>query len=566
MVNETASVTDLPTPDAVRAAGSVRESGSMPASEAVDAPTSSVVREKSGSRVVSWATVVAAAGVFVVSLALDLRTLLRDVSYWDTGEFQTLGAVLGIAHPTGYPTYTLLDWLASVVFQPFGNPAFRADLLSAVLVSGACALLAIAVIQLTHRAALGVLAGLALAVSPLGWSLAVAADPHALHVFLSALLLVLLLAWQARVRAGVRSAGWLIVASIVFGLSLGNHALTVLLAPGVGLFVLIVDPQLVRRRWQLTLACLAALAITTVAVYAYIPLRAAMNPPLDYADPVTWDRFKYLVLGQQFQGTFHAMPSLGSGLSIIWKQLVANIGVIAVLSIAGAIVSFLRNVPFAILAALWFGLTFVFALGYENASIERYYLVPLMIAIFWMTISLDAVWRGVETFARTESARRAVTVGGAAVAALLVLVLLLPVPARLPQQDRSRETDARAWMEATFAAVDPNAVIVSWWNYSTPLWYGQFVEGKRPDVKIIDDRNVLDEGYGTAQNAIDAFLGQRPVYLIRVSYDVPQYQARYQLAPVPGIPAQPSGTVFRVLPLSGAGPDAAAAGTVGSPK
>jgi hypothetical protein len=275
-----------------------------------------------------------------------------------------------------------------------------------------------------------------------------------------------------------------------------------------------------------------------------------MNPPLDYADPVTWDRFKYLVLGQQFQGTFHAMPSLRSGLTLIWNELVANIGVIAVLSIAGAIVSFLRNVPFAILAALWFGLTFVFALGYENAAIERYYLVPLMIAIVWMTLALDAIWRGLETLVRSDAMRRAVAIGGTLAAALLVVVLLLPVPDRLPQQDRSNETDARSWMDATFAALDPNAVIVSWWNYSTPLWYGQFVEGKRPDVKIIDDRNVLDEGYGSAQNAIDAFLGKRPVYLVRVDYDLPEYQALYRLEAVPGIPEQPSGTVYRVLPLT----------------
>jgi hypothetical protein len=503
-----------------------------------------------GSRVTTWATALAAGAVFIVSLALDLRTLLRDVSYWDTGEFQTIGAVLGIAHPTGYPTYTLLDWLASVVFQPFGSPAFRADLLSAVLVSGASALLAVAAIQLTHRAVLGLLAGIALAVSPLGWSLGLAADPHALHVFLSALVLVLLLAWQSRVRSERRNAAWLVAASIVFGLSLGNHALTVLLAPGVGLFVLIVEPELLRRRWRVMVACVAALAITTVAVYAYIPLRAQMKPPLDYADPVTWDRFKYLVLGQQFQGTFHAMPSLGNGLNLIWNQLVANIGVIAVLSIAGAVVSFLRNLPFAILAALWFGLTFVFALGYENAAIERYYLVPLMIAILWMTLALDAIWRGLETFVRAAAARRLVAIGGTAVAALLIVVLLVPVPARLPRQDRSDDAGARAWMDATLASLDPDAVIVSWWNYSTPLWYGQFVEGKRPDVKIIDDRNVLDEGYGTAQNAIDAFLGKRPVYLVRVDYDLPAYRARYDLEPVAGIPAQPSGTVYRVMPLS----------------
>ena len=43
---------------------------------------------------------------------------------------------MGTAHPTGYPTYVLLGWLASVLLQPFGEAAFRMNLLSAILVGG----------------------------------------------------------------------------------------------------------------------------------------------------------------------------------------------------------------------------------------------------------------------------------------------------------------------------------------------------------------------------------------------------------------------------------------------
>ena len=35
------------------------------------------------------------------------------------------------------------------------------------------------------------------------------------------------------------------------------------------------------------------------------------------------------------------------------------------------------------LGVLWFVITFRFALGYENAAIDRYYLVPLLIAVIW---------------------------------------------------------------------------------------------------------------------------------------------------------------------------------------
>src|SRR5688572_33408328 len=69
---------------------------------------------------------IAAVVVALVALALYWRTLMPDVGFWDTAEFQAIGPVLGIAHPTGYPAYTMLAWIASILFQPFGNEALRA--------------------------------------------------------------------------------------------------------------------------------------------------------------------------------------------------------------------------------------------------------------------------------------------------------------------------------------------------------------------------------------------------------------------------------------------------------
>ena len=53
----------------------------------------------------------------------------------------------------------------------------------------------------------------------------------------------------------------------------------------------------------------------------------------------------------------------------------------------------------------------------------------------------------------------------------------------------------------------PDAVIVSWWSYSTPLWYAQRVQGRRPDITIVDDRTRLDENLGGLTDVIDANLG-----------------------------------------------------------
>ena len=53
------------------------------------------------ARDVPHAPVVAA----FVTLALAWPTLLPGLGLWDTAEFQTVGPLLGTAHPTGYPTY-----------------------------------------------------------------------------------------------------------------------------------------------------------------------------------------------------------------------------------------------------------------------------------------------------------------------------------------------------------------------------------------------------------------------------------------------------------------------------
>ena len=57
--------------------------------------------------------------VGVVSFAVYLRTLLPGLAFGDWGEMQTISHVLGVAHPTGYPTYVILGWIAQLV--PIGS-------------------------------------------------------------------------------------------------------------------------------------------------------------------------------------------------------------------------------------------------------------------------------------------------------------------------------------------------------------------------------------------------------------------------------------------------------------
>ena len=68
-----------------------------------------------------------------VSFLVYVRTLCPTVYVGDSGELISAAYTLGIAHPPGYPLYCLLGKLFT--FLPFGNIAYRVNLLSAFFAS-----------------------------------------------------------------------------------------------------------------------------------------------------------------------------------------------------------------------------------------------------------------------------------------------------------------------------------------------------------------------------------------------------------------------------------------------
>ncbi len=79
---------------------------------------------------------------------------MPGIGFGDWGEMTTVPHVLGVAHPTGYPTYIVLAWLAELV--PIGSIAFRANLLSAVYVALTLATLSLISLRLGVRPLLAV--------------------------------------------------------------------------------------------------------------------------------------------------------------------------------------------------------------------------------------------------------------------------------------------------------------------------------------------------------------------------------------------------------------------------
>jgi hypothetical protein len=334
----------------------------------------------------------------------------------------------------------------------------------------------------------------------------------------------------------------LVAAAVTFGLALGNHSLTLLLAPGVVAYVLAVAPGILRRP-RLVLACVGAFVVTVVLVYLELPIRAGLlRAPLVYGHPETWAGFWYVVLAEQFRtSVLSPWAEPGATFADLARRAYDAFGLLAILIPVGFVATALARPRYALLTGLSLVITCVFAVSYVNAEIARYYLGPALIAWTWLAILggmlVDALVGVDETRfgaarATPSPARLGVT---AVVGAALLIPTALDLPARHRAVDRSRDRAAEVWVDRALDVMEQDALVVSWWSYSTPLWYAQLVEGRRPDVAIIDDRTRLDRGLGGITDVIDANLRRRPVYVIRRDpAEVALLEERYVLEPIDG--------------------------------
>ena len=490
--------------------------------------------------------------VGVVAFGAARVAMLPGLGFWDTGELQAVAPLMGTAHPTGYPTYVLLGWLANIVLTPFGEPALRMNLFAAISLGVAAAVTADLARALTRSAPLGVMAGLGLALTETAWAIGTHADVHALHLALVAILFRGLVAWEARVGedglGGDSADRFLVVSAVVFGLAVGNHSLTLLLAPGIAVYILAVDPGVLRRP-RLIAACAAALALTVVLVFLELPLRAGpLRAPMVYGRPETWDGFWYIVLAEQFREALAGpLVDVPAKILEVTYRAALTFGPLAALIPLGFAATVVARPTYALLSGVSLLLTCAFAASYSNAEIERYYLGPVLIAWTWLAMLAGSVaatlGRRVEARPDREPAPVRRPAPDSVIAVGLAAALLLPtaiaLPARFARVDRSDDLLARRWVDTALATMRPGALVASWWSYSTPLWYAQHIEGQRPDLTVIDDRTRLDLRLGDVSDVIDANLPNRPVYVIRVDpAEIAALERRYVLEYLEGADAR----------------------------
>ncbi len=479
---------------------------------------------------------------------LYLFTLAQSLVLGDPTEYTFVANILGIAHPPGYAFITLLGKLFQSLI-PVGEIPWRMHLLSATaatvaifLVYGTIQTLVVATMDQSsskHGPLFGVLAALfgalTVATGANFWQHAIHANPHIITATFLAVNLFFLTRWWASLHshshaqqesANRRAHRWLYAFCFSAGLGVTHHPLTVFAFPAYVIFILVVQPSILRD-WRVLLK-MVFFAVLGLSLWLYFPIRSSMGPSVGPSTMNTIDGFLDHVLGRGITEAlpYYSLSEQTDRLLVFWSilRLQYSLPVIflALFALAWPVVDKLTNrgaigatepprapAPLILLYALAFLGNYVFVISLKAQDIMAYLLGPLLIIGLLSGIGLYALLRYTQYALRPGKTWLLLLAG-----ALFLLGPVVQIVRNVSRISLREYNEGNAYVEAVFSSFQgrgEGAVLLNDWEHMTPLWYAQFVEQRWPDPT-----DVRPEYVSTArtwlENVFD-FLPGGPVYL-----------------------------------------------------
>ncbi len=277
----------------------------------------------------------------IIAFAVYIMTLAPTVWFIDSGELAAVATTLGIAHPTGYPLFTIIGHIFTLL--PIGSSEiYRLNLMSAFFCSlgifmfymlvkffmqnstiaedkpaakqpkskntkspAAAIKEKVTAIPDTIVYTVSGFAALVLAFSKTYWAAANSVEVYPLHVFfLSTLMFVFMKAVFSTKRNDIEGSfitqnKYYLIFAFLLGLSFTNHLTTILLAPACLTLFFYTNLYNKQRLYKL-LGFMAVCFVIGFSVYLYLPIRANMNPTLIWGNPYNFERFYWHITGKQF--------------------------------------------------------------------------------------------------------------------------------------------------------------------------------------------------------------------------------------------------------------------------
>ena len=434
-------------------------------------------------------------------------TLAPGIVEIDSGELATVQITLGIAHPTGYPLFTLIGYLLLKIPLPF-TAIYKANLLSAVW----CALgifsfmksvsllleknnfqkpvhkkrkggknsgtgdLSSGIATEYSRIISTICAGLMLAFNRTYWSQSTSVEVYPLQTFLIGIILYTALA--AYYRDENKKTGWSLF-GFFLALGFSNHMTTLLLLPFAA--ILFFQKEKLNRSSLIKIFySLAAFIPVLVLLYMYLPLRASGNPAMNWGNPVSFENFFRHVSGRQYQvWLFSSLDAAKKHLGQFLAEFPAEYGYIGLIAgLTGIIYLFRSFKKLFYLLTVSFLFAVLYTVNYDIADLDSYFITAFMFFTFFIAFGFVRIF----TFLSRKSLPLSL------VTSFIFLFPLLTLVLNYEDVDESRVFCFEDYTRAILGNTEMNSIVFSYqWDYFVSAsYYIQQVENYRKDVTVID--------------------------------------------------------------------------------
>jgi hypothetical protein len=196
----------------------------------------------------------------------------------------------------------------------------------------------------------------------------------------------------------------------------------------------------------------------------------------------------------------------------------------------GMVVLLRRNWRVGGLLLLMFAFSAGFYIDYRVVDKDTMFLPAYLVWALWLGVGFQWLVQWMrEEVAGVANRRLSRLLYG-----LLVIVVLVAAAWNWQQVDLSDDWSARERAEAILRQVEPNALILGWWDSAPVVEYLQLVEGQRPDVKVINRFLISPDDMG---RLVQRELPRRPVYIDSVPAEL-----------LRSVRSEPAGLIFRLRP------------------
>ncbi|MBK7632655.1 MAG: DUF2723 domain-containing protein [Ignavibacteriales bacterium] len=483
----------------------------------------------------------------LVASILYIFTIAPSVLQIDTGELAAVQCTLGIAHPTGYPLFTLLGYIFSLVPFPFSK-IFQLNLLTALYCASAIAIFTytvklildnlsafqfiktvtektkkqkqtnktqVTIVESTFvlseqtKIITAIFSGLFLALSKTFWFQSTSVEVYSLHLLLiSIIILTLIKAFLLSNKEKSISKYWIIFA-IALALGFTNHMTTLLIIPGVAYLYFVNNGFNSKSIKQIIFMLLIFFPILII-IYSYLPIRASQNPIMNWGNPIDWERIIRHISGQQYQvWLFSSTEAAAKQFNYFIENLPKEFSFSLIIALAGLITSFIYARKFFIFNLIVFLSAVFYSINYDINDIDSYFLLAYISLAFFTAFGISQLI----LFTSKNKMKIILPVS------TLVLFLGLQFYNSYDEVNQRNNFVYEDYTKSLLNSLPKNSIVFSYqWDYFiSASYYFQLVENFRKDVTVID-KELLRRSWYYKQLSTN-----HPTLLNGVQVDVDQF-------------------------------------------